>query len=159
MKRALVVYHSLFGNTKTVAMSLARGLESAGIETNCLSVDEVDIQQIPTYDFLAIGSPTHMINTSNQMKAFLKKLTTISLRGMAGFCFDTRNESRMNKRSWLILENSAARRIESFMKRLKMKMLHPRQSALVHGREGPLYPEFDQAFIETGSEIGQILNH
>ncbi|MFX1512020.1 MAG: flavodoxin family protein [Promethearchaeota archaeon] len=157
MTRALILYHSLFGNTKAVALSLAKGLEETGIEMNCLSIDEVDIDQIPNYDLLALGGPTHMIRVSKEMKAFLKKIEAVDLRGMKGFSFDTRNHSRLNKKRWLMLENSAAKRIEGKMKKMKMKIIKPRESAIVNGREGPLEPGVEVRFKEIGKEIGDII--
>ncbi len=158
MTKALVLYHSLFGNTKDVACSLASGITEAGIQTECLSIDEVNINNIPNYDFLAIGGPTHMIGLSKAMKEFLKKLKTISLRGMKGFSFDTRNHSRMNKKRWFMFENSAARRIEGRMKQMKMRIIKTRQSAIVYGREGPLESTVETHFKKIGKEIGNLLN-
>lgn len=157
MKRALVLYHSLFGNTKTVAMSLAKGIEESAIEVDCLSIDEVEINEIPKYNLIAIGSPTHMIRPSKEMKDFLSRLRTIELKDRFGFSFDTRNESRMNKRSLLVLENSAARSIEGIMKRMKMKIIKSRVSAIVHGREGPLDIGVEEYFHQIGREIGSLL--
>ena len=68
MGRALVLYLSLFGNTKDVAFSLAKGIEETGVETECLGIDEVRIDKILNYDFLAIGGPTHMIGLSKTRK-------------------------------------------------------------------------------------------
>ncbi len=158
MTRALIVYHSLFGNTKTIAMSLAKGIKEAGIETDCLSIDEVDISAIPSYDFLAIGGPTHKISISKPMKAFLHRLKKTDLREMKGFSFDTRNPSRLNQKSWLMLENSAAKRIESLMKRMKIKIIYPRQSALVEGREGPLLDGAEARFKQLGTTLANLLN-
>ncbi len=158
MTRALIVYHSMFGNTKSVAMSLAKGLKDAGIKTDCLSIDEVDIGTITSYDFVAVGGPTHMINISKPMKTFLEQLKTIDLRGLKGFSFDTRNPSRLNKRSWLVLENSAAKRIEGLMKRMKIKIIYPRQSALVEGREGPLLDGAEARFKQLGEELAKLFN-
>lgn len=157
MSRALVLYHSLYGNTKAIAISLAKGIEESAITADCLSIEEVDLSQIDNYDFLAIGGPTHMIGLSKPMKAFLKKLKSINLRGMKGFSFDTRNHSRLNKKRWLMLENSAARRIEGKMKRMKIAIIQSRQSAIVDGREGPLEPGAEKWFKELGKEIGTIL--
>ncbi len=157
MKRAIVLYHSLFGNTKTVAMSLTSGIEESDIEVTCISIEDVDIKEIPKYNLIAIGCPTHMIKPSKEMKEFLKKLRTIKLKGLFGFSFDTRNESRMNSRSLSVLENSAARSIEGVMKRRKMMIIKPRVSAIVHGREGPLDAGVEQAFFQIGKEIGEIL--
>ena len=55
MMRALVLYHSLYGNTRRVAESLARGMRFAGLSVDCLSIREVVIGDIPRYDLLAIG--------------------------------------------------------------------------------------------------------
>jgi flavorubredoxin len=152
-----VLHHSLYGNTKAIAISLAKGIEESAIAADCLSIEEVDISQIQNYDFLAIGGPTHMIGLSKPMKAFLKKLKSVNLRGMKGLSFDTRNHSRLNKKRWLMLENSAARRIEGKMKRMKIDIIQPRQSAIVHGREGPLEPGMEEQFRELGKAIGTIL--
>ncbi|MFX0125532.1 MAG: flavodoxin family protein [Candidatus Hodarchaeota archaeon] len=157
MVRALILYHSLFGNTKDAALSLAKGIEETGVETKCLGIDEVSIDQIPNYDFLAVGGPTHMMGLSKAMKAFLKKLKSVDLNGIKGFSFDTRNHSRLNKKNWFILENSAARRIEKKMKKMKIVIIKPRQSAIVFGREGPLESSDESIFQEIGTEIGNIL--
>ena len=155
MKRALVLYHSLFGNTKAVAESLAQGIREGGVEVDCQSIDKVDITKIPEYNFIAIGSPTHMIRPSKEMKEFLKILRSVDLSGLSGFSFDTRNESRMNKSSWSVLENSAARSIEKALKRTKVRIIRPRVSAIVHGREGPLDTGVEERFLQIGREIGQ----
>ncbi|MFX0085504.1 MAG: flavodoxin family protein [Candidatus Hodarchaeota archaeon] len=157
MVRALILYHSLFGNTKEVAMSLASGIEEVGVNTECQSINEVELNQIPSYDFLAIGGPTHMIGLSKEMKEFLNRLKSFNLCKIKGFSFDTRNHSRLNKKRWLILENSAARKIEGRMKRMKMKIIKPRQSAIVFGREGPLESTVKREFKTIGKEIGNLL--
>ncbi|MFW9850378.1 MAG: flavodoxin family protein [Candidatus Thorarchaeota archaeon] len=157
MTKAIVIYQSLFGNTKKIAMSLARGLEESGVITDCLHIDEVDIEKLVEYDFIAIGGPTHILGMSKQMKAFIGKLKTANLRGKMGFSFDTRILSKMNKRSLFFLENSAARRIEGKMKHRKIKMVRSRESALVTGREGPLNQQAESRFFQIGKEIGAIL--
>ena len=157
MKRAIVLYHSLFGNTKTVAETLTKGLQEAGVEADCKSIKDIDVTDIPTYDLVAIGSPTHMIRPSKDMKAFLDRLKSIELNGLHGFAFDTRNESKMNKRGLSILENSAARVIEGVMKRKRMRIIKRRVSAIVHGREGPLKTGVEETILQIGREIGNLL--
>ncbi|MHA2207238.1 MAG: flavodoxin family protein [Candidatus Thorarchaeota archaeon] len=157
MTKALIVYDSLFGNTKTVAEHLAMGIEESGIEVDCMHIDDIKINQMSDYDLLAIGGPTHMINVSKPMRAFLDRLSTIDLRGKFGFSFDTRVVSRMNSRRWFILENSAAKRIESRMRKLKMVIIRKRESAIVGGREGPLESGVEDAFLDIGKEIGVSL--
>ncbi|MFW9793929.1 MAG: flavodoxin domain-containing protein, partial [Candidatus Thorarchaeota archaeon] len=114
MEKAIVLYHSLFGNTKSIAMNLAKGIEEAGVVTSCQSIENFNINEIIDFDFVAIGSPTHILKTSKQMKTFLQEMRAFNLKGKFGFSFDTRNESRMNKRGLFALENSAARVIEDW---------------------------------------------
>ena len=159
MTRALILYDSLFGNTKKVAISLASGIKENGIEVNCLNINEIDCNTISTYNFIAIGGPTHNIGLSKQMKTFLQGLEKIKMPGIKGFCFDTRYHSRLNKKRWLILENSAARKIERKMKAMKVQIIKSRQSALVEkGRKGPLLQGVENNFKNIGKEIGMILS-
>jgi flavodoxin len=159
MKRALVLYNSRYGNTKSVAFALAKGIQGAGIETECMSIEDVKIQRIPDFDFIAIGGPTHIIRTSQEMKEFLAKLKSVDLRGKLSFAFDTRIESKMNQRKWSVFENSAARRIQGAMKKMKMKIIRDRQSALVLENEGPLEQDAEDEFAEIGRSIGENLRH
>jgi flavodoxin len=157
MKRALVLYHSLYGNTKSVAMSLAKGLEESDVVVTVSSIDDINVDEVSRYDLIVIGSPTHMLRPSKQMKEFLDRLKAIDLKELHGFSFDTRIESRMNRRGLSLLENSAARSLERFMKRKGMKIIKPRTSAIVEGREGPLATGAAPDFVQLGKEIGKIL--
>jgi flavodoxin len=155
--RAMVIYDSNYGNTERVARALARGLEKGGATVDCLKIDQVDAGDLRGYEFIAIGGPTHMIRPSKAMKGFLDGLGAVDLKGLKGFAFDTRNESRMNGRQWLVLENSAARVIEGVLKRRKVEIVRPRHSAKVEGREGPLDDGTEEEFMEIGAEIASKL--
>lgn len=157
MTKAVIVYDSNFGNTERIARALARGLEEEGAEVDCLRTDEVDVERLAGYDFIAVGGPTHILRTSHPMKAFLQRLRTVDLSGLKGFSFDTRNESRMNGRRWLLLENSAARVIEGVLKGRRVEIVRPRRSALVEGREGPLHDGMEETFTRIGAEIAASL--
>lgn len=157
MIRGMVIYDSVFGNTERVARALAEGLKRGGVDVDCRNIDQVDAGDLGSLDFIAVGGPTHMIRPSKQMKEFLERLEAVDLNGKKGFAFDTRNESRMNGRQWLVLENSAARVIEGVLKRKKVKILRPRHSAIVEGREGPLNDGAEEEFTEIGAEIASEL--
>jgi flavodoxin len=155
--KGIVIYDSNFGNTEKIARALASGLEGKGVEVDCLNINEVEVERLAGYDLIAVGGPTHMIRTSKPMKAFLEKLRAVDLEGLKGFSFDTRNESRMNGRHWLLLENSAARVIEGALKSGRVEIVRPRRSALVEGREGPLHVGMEEAFTRIGAEIAGSL--
>ncbi len=44
------------------------------------------------------------------------------------------------------------------MKRMQIKMIYPRQSALVEGREGPLLNGAEEQFQQIGVQIANILH-
>jgi len=153
MKKAIVIYDTRFGNTEKIAKSLSKGLKEEGVEVDCVKIDEVDVDKLPEYDFLAVGGPTHMASMSEPMKEFLEKLKTVDIRGKKGFCFDTRNHSRFNRFNL----NSAAKRIEKKLKKMKVRMIEPRESAIVEGREGPLEEGARETFEKLGREIAELI--
>ena len=157
MMRGAIVYDSNYGNTEKIAQALTKGLATNGGEIHCQKIDRVNVKTLEDYDFIAVGGPTHMIRPSEAMKEFLERLETIDFRGKKGFAFDTRNPSRMNGRSWMMLENSAARVIENRLKRMKVDVVRSRRSALVEGREGPLHEGMEETFAKIGMEIAELV--
>ncbi len=151
--KGLVVYDSNFGNTEKIARALVIGLGEEGLEVDCLKVDQVDIDKLAVYEFIAIGGPTHMAGVSKPMKEFLEEMKAVDVNGKKGFSFDTRNESRFN----MFDLNSAAKRIENKMKKMRIKLIRPRQSAIVEGREGPLHDGMEETFRRIGAEIAGAL--
>lgn len=59
--RAVVVYESLFGNTRLVAEAIAEGIGAApGAIVACLHVPDAGAQAASDVDLLVVGGPTHM---------------------------------------------------------------------------------------------------
>jgi flavodoxin len=153
MSKGIVIYASNYGNTEKVARALAEGLEKGGVDVDCINIDEVDADKLGEYSIVAMGGPTHIAAMSKPMKEFLEALSGAKLKGVKGFAFDTRNPSRFNA----LDINSAARRIEGKMKKMKVKMIRRRESALVEGQEGPLHEGALERFTEIGAEIAEAL--
>lgn len=63
--RALVVYESMFGNTRHVAEAVARGLSEGG-SVKVLPVVEASAVDPGDYDLLVIGGPTHVHGMSRE---------------------------------------------------------------------------------------------
>ena len=159
MVKALIMYNSLFGNTRIIAEQLALGLQDEKIPTDCVSITDIDRESIKNYDFIAIGGPTHNISLSKEMKEFFSTtLYHLKLKDKKGFAFDTRKESKMNSKRYFILENSAARRIQRKLKRMHIKIIKDRESALIEPtRKGPLLPGVKEKFFLIGKELGRLL--
>jgi len=149
MKRAIVIYDTKFGNTEKIAGALARGMEKQGVKVDCVKADEVDVDKLVEYDFLAIGGPTHAFRVSKPMKDFLEKLRSVDLRGKKAFAFDTK------LKGWWT--GSAGKGIEKALKGLGMTIVKPRSSAIVTGSKGPLKEGMEEMFEQIGSEIAKSI--
>jgi flavodoxin len=42
MTKVMVVYDSKFGNTEKIALALAEGMKSSGLDVDCARIDNVD---------------------------------------------------------------------------------------------------------------------
>ena len=62
--RALVVYESMYGNTRAVAGEIADGLR-AGYEVTLVPVAEATAELVAGADLLVVGGPTHMHGMSS----------------------------------------------------------------------------------------------
>jgi hypothetical protein len=56
--RAMVVYESMFGNTRVIADAIAKGLEPVGIVV-VVPVPEAGHEMLADVDLLVVGGPTH----------------------------------------------------------------------------------------------------
>lgn len=81
--KSLVVYDSNLGNTKLIAMTIAKALD-----TKAVSIDEeFDLKNI---DILFVGSPIIGWMPTVKMQKFLNNLKNESLKGIKVVTFDTR---------------------------------------------------------------------
>ena len=154
-KRAIVIFTSRYGNTEKIARSFERGLEEAGIETVCVNAIDTPVDSLTQYDLICLGAPTEWHSASKPMKAFLENLKNVDLNGKFGFAFDTRFEAP--------LSGSAAKGIEKELERCGMKMIAPRESALILGRQKSekgnvkLKDEEEKRFEQIGAQVGRTL--
>ena len=63
--RALVVYESMFGNTRLVAEAVGEGLATL-LPVDVVNVNRVSPQQLSSVDLLVAGGPTHVHGMSRQ---------------------------------------------------------------------------------------------
>lgn len=88
--KVIVVYDSKYGNTKLVAETIAAGMRQVeGMETVVSGVKEVDLNRIPDYDAILLGSPNHIGGPTRGIKKFIDKLGKLPLEGKMFAVFDT----------------------------------------------------------------------
>src|SRR5215216_7676007 len=150
--KAVIIYHTRYGNTERIAKSLEIGLkEASGIQdVVCTNVRDVvsAIDSLKEYDIICIGAPTEGFSAPKPIKEFLAKLKGVNLDGKYGFAFDTKVSSR--------LSGSAAKFIEKELKSQGLQIVSPLESAIVFTlKDGARLKEGeDKRFEQVGLKLG-----
>lgn len=150
MERALVIYESMFGNTKSVAEGVAEGCGSARFPTSLVEVS-LALTRIPDdVTLVIVGGPTHafgltrprtrqdaarqadgrLVSSGEGLREWLGGLDRPSA-GVWAAAFDTRIDKPR-------VPGSAARGAERRLRRLGFGVLAPAESFYVTGTKGPL---------------------
>ncbi len=132
MAKVIVVYESKYGNTKLVAETIIEGLKKVkGIETVLSELKKVDLNEIPDYDAILVGSPNHLGGPTRGIKKFIDKLGKLNLKGKMGAVFDTYMGGNFEK---------AAKKMEKKIneKVPGLKLVAPGLSIKVQGMKGPI---------------------
>ena len=89
MAKALVIYYSRTGNTKTMAEFVAEGIKNEGMEAVMKEVKDVDADELLKYDAIAIGSPTYYGTMAAEIKKLLDESVEFhgKLEGKIGAAF------------------------------------------------------------------------
>jgi flavodoxin len=151
MAKVLIVYDSKYGNTKTVAETIAQGLkEVKGIETTLKSVKEVRPEAVPGFDAILVGSPNHIGRATSDIRKFIDNLGKMNLPGKAIAVFDTYMKEEIGK---------AVKGMEKQVgeKALGMRLLTPGLSIRVEGMKGPLTEGELPKCKEFGKRVGEKL--
>jgi len=101
--RALVVYESLFGNTREVARAIGRGMRDARPEArvDVLSVDEAPGPP-PDVDLVVVGGPTHFLGVTSRLSRELERQYERRIRRpVAGRDPGRRSSGTAGLRDWL----------------------------------------------------------
>lgn len=159
--KAIIIYHTRFGNTEKIAKSLEIGLKKAsGIQdVVCTNVRDIVASAVDNdnflkeYDIICIGAPTEGFSAPKPIKEFLGKLKRVNLAGKYGFAFDTKVDSK--------LSGSAAKFIEKELKSQGLQIVAPRESAIVFAlkemgtiTDARLKEGEDKRFEQVGLQLG-----
>ncbi|MBS3781225.1 MAG: flavodoxin domain-containing protein [Candidatus Thermoplasmatota archaeon] len=91
MSKILICYYSKSGNTEKMAKEISRGVEEsdADVEVDLKEVDETQIESLPKYDCIILGSPTYYGLPCGDIKKFLDESIKHhgDLEGLVGGAF------------------------------------------------------------------------
>jgi len=73
MSKILICYYSKSGTTEKMAEEISKGAKEseAEVEVNLKPVEEAEIESLPGYDCIILGSPTYYGLPSSEIKEFL----------------------------------------------------------------------------------------
>jgi flavodoxin len=128
---ALIIYDSIYGNTKEIAEAIADMLGQHGT-TRLVPARSATVLDFTGIDLLALGGPTQWHGLSPSVEDFLERIPADKLTGLTTVVFDT----RVHVSSWL--SGSAAEQLGKKLRQYGVKLLLLPESFFVEGKEGPL---------------------
>ncbi|MHA1905877.1 MAG: flavodoxin domain-containing protein [Candidatus Thorarchaeota archaeon] len=151
MKRAIIVYESVYGNTKKVAEAIAEGIQQVeGVECRVVKTGEIHTDEICDYDAIVIGTPNHNQKPSRNMTKFLERASIVHVEGKIGAIFDTYTGGN---------KAVALKKLKSIVseKFPGIEFQGDGFSAKVEDRKGPLAENEFEAARDFGKRIGRKL--
>jgi len=143
MKKALVVYDSMYGNTEKVARAIASAIASE-FTVEAKRVTEVAPDGLAAVDLLIVGSPTQGFRPTKAVTDLLKRAGARGLKGVKAAAFDTRIQAaKLDSRALRVLINAggyAAPRIGGGLTKSGCILVLPPEGFYVEDTEGPLMP-------------------
>jgi flavodoxin len=128
--KTLLIYDSLYGNTKMIAQAIGDALPG---EVEVLHVGEANASGLEVYDLLIVGAPTHGAKPSPDMQEFLEHIQASDLEGVRVTVFDTRMTNKL-----ITLFGTAAPKIAKALENKGGTPEGTPQGFYVTGGEGPL---------------------
>jgi flavodoxin len=90
MKKVLVAYYSVGGNTEKIAQYIGEGIRFSGQEAVVKSIKDVKATaDLAGYDGFIFGSPTYFRDAPEPMKTFLFMVKQVNMEGKLGGAFGT----------------------------------------------------------------------
>jgi menaquinone-dependent protoporphyrinogen IX oxidase len=136
--KGIVVYDTSYGNTKTIAETIAETLRQSSMEVDLFYVKDVKKLIAKDYDFIVLGSPTKFGTMSFAIRGFLGKVKSEEWMNKPFAAFDTENPENIERAQAENKEWSAAEKIAERLKDKKMNQLLPVLKSVVFGQKGPL---------------------
>ena len=146
----LVIYDSLYGNTNTIAQTIADAIPG---EVKMLHVKDVNVSELGGYDLLIVGAPTHGAKPSDAVSDMLQNIETSTLEGTKVAAFDTRLTNK-----WILIFGTAAPKIAKSLKNKGGTLVVEGEGFFVTGGEGPLQEGEIERAEAWAKEIVRLMN-
>ena len=127
---ALVVYDSIYGNTKAIAEAIGGAIPGG---TRVQSVSQVSDSELQSLDLLIVGAPTHGGRPTEAMQGFLDRIPAGAVHGTRVAVFDTRLTTKLVR----IFGYAAPKIADSLRAKGAIAVGSP-EGFFVKGRKGPL---------------------
>ncbi len=141
--KTIVIYDSVFGNTKHVAEKIAKYTKSSAVH-----IDNFESEATQKYELIIIGSPTRAFNATPEL---IEKCKQMNLKKIKVAAFDTRIDADKADSKFLAflmkIFGYATDKIEKAVKRRGATVIGSR-GFYVEGKEGPLHEKTDKQIKE-----------
>lgn len=148
--KGIIVYHSRYGNAKTLAEAIARGLSEGGQEVQVMAVQDAGAPD-PSLDFLVIGGSTRMARASGKIKRYAAKAAA-ALQGKPFATFST-GASVYNEK----VNTQASDQLFAELKDAGMVPIAAPLKAGVSEMKGPLAEGEEDRAMTFGKELAEKL--
>lgn len=140
--KSILVYDSLYGNTREIALAIHAALNEH-VESTLLHVNEITLDQLAGIDILIVGSPTQRFKPTDALVKFLSSIPSAGLKGVRIAAFDTRLTSAEIEKSpplpiFVKMFGFAAGRIAKKLRSKGGQQLVLPEGFYVYGMQGPL---------------------
>jgi len=145
--KTLIVYDSIYGNTRIIAEAIAQGIPG---QVALQQAGEVHASELSGFDLLVIGAPTQGGRPTESVQILLDSVSGTALQGKKVAAFDTRLKAK-----WVKIFNYAAPRIASTLQEKGGVLVNEPAGFIVKGRSGPLLEGEVERAREWGKRIGE----
>lgn len=170
MARALVVYESVFGDARTIAMAIAEGLATR-LPVDVASARDAPVQLPADVRMLVVGGPTHAFGMPSPttregavrddgadipdpgfgLHEWLDRVQVP--RGLSAAAFDT----RMDRPRLITKLDHAAKTEEKLLRGLGVTLAAPAEHFVVTDKKGPLAEGEEDRARQWGKALGEMV--
>jgi len=160
MNKILIVYDSVYGNTRQIAQAIHQAFV-AKTEAGLMNIQEAKTDDLTSCSLLILGSPTQKFSSMPAVKTLLNRVPSNGLQGIRAAAFDTRIAvSDINSSVGRFFVGRFGYAAESMAKMLVKKgaeLIVPPEGFLVQGTEGPIKADELTRAGEWGEKIIGLL--